>query len=196
MIRQIIHNINIKKLKKNLKVSLILFVILLILSGAGLTFALYESDSTLNLTPSIAFFIVDATSESKTIELTRMVPSNDYYDYYFEVSNFNDSKKADVDLNYTIKLKMTTNLPLDYQIYRIDNGAMANINNINIITNKDGMYFKEYIDSGSYFMSYKNKTTDRYLLRVTFPMEYKNDPDYYESVIDLVEVIIDATQVV
>lgn len=195
-IKQIIHNINKNKFKRYFKVSLVLFITLLIISGAGLTYARYETDTTLNLKPSIAFFIVDATSETKTLELTKMVPSNDYYDYYFEVSNFINNRKSNVDLNYTIKLKMTTNLPLNYEIYKVENEAVANISDVNVNVNKDGMYFKEYTDSNTYFMSCKNKVTDRYLLRVSFPLEYKNNPDYYESVIDLVEVTINATQVV
>ena len=195
-IKQIIHNINKNKFKRYFKVSLVLFITLLIISTAGLTYARYETDTILNLKPSIAFFIVDATSETKTLELTKMVPSNDYYDYYFEVSNFNDTGKANVDLNYNIQLKMTTNLPLTYEIYKVEDNTMANINTTNISTNQDGMYFKEYVDTNDYFMACKTKKTDRFLLRVYFPLEYKNNPDYYESVIDLVEININATQVV
>ena len=66
-IKQIIHNINKNKFKRYFKVSLVLFITLLIISGAGLTYARYETDTILNLKPSIAFFIVDATSETKTL---------------------------------------------------------------------------------------------------------------------------------
>lgn len=195
-LKKFINNINKKKFKKTFFSSIVIFLLIIIISSIGFTYARYESDTTLKLNPNIAFFIVDATNTTKSLELTKMVPSNDYYDYYFEVSNFNDTGKANVDLNYNIKLKMTTNLPLTYEIYKVEDNTMANINTVNISTNQDGMYFKEYVDTNDYFMDCKTKKTDRFLLRVYFPLEYKNNPDYYESVIDLVEININATQVV
>ncbi len=195
-LKKFINNINKKKFKKTFFSSIVIFLLTIIISSIGFTYARYESDTTLKLNPNIAFFIVEATNTTKSLELTKMVPSNDYYDYYFEVSNFNDTGKANVDLNYNIQLKMTTNLPLTYEIYKVEDNTMANINTVNISTNQDGMYFKEYVDTNDYFMACKTKKTDRFLLRVYFPLEYKNNPDYYESVIDLVEININATQVV
>ena len=195
-LKKFINNINKKKFKRTFFSSLVIFLLIIIISSIGFTYARYETDTTLKLNPNIAFFIVDATNNTKSLELTKMVPSNDYYDYYFEVSNFNDTGKANVDLNYNIKLKMTTNLPLTYEIYKVEDNTMANINTVNISTNQDGVYFKEYVDTNDYFMACKTKKTDRFLLRVYFPLEYKNNPDYYESVIDLVEININATQVV
>ena len=195
-LKKFINNINKKKFKQSFFSSIVIFLLIIIISSIGFTYARYETDTTLKLNPNIAFFIVDATNNTKSLELTKMVPSNDYYDYYFEVSNFNDTGKANVDLNYNIKLKMTTNLPLTYEIYKVEDNTMANINTVNISTNQDGMYFKEYVDTNDYFMACKAKKTDRFLLRVYFPLEYKNNPDYYESVIDLVEININATQVV
>ena len=195
-LKKFINNINKKKFKQSFFSSIVIFLLIIIISSIGFTYARYETDTTLKLNPNIAFFIVDATNNTKSLELTKMVPSNDYYDYYFEVSNFNDTGKANVDLNYNIKLKMTTNLPLTYEIYKVEDNTMANINTVNISTNQDGMYFKEYVDTNDYFMACKTKKTDRFLLRVYFPLEYKNNPHYYESVIDLVEININATQVV
>lgn len=195
-LKKFINNINKKKFKKTFFSSIVIFLLIIIISSIGFTYARYESDTTLKLNPNIAFFIVEATNTTKSLELTKMVPSNDYYDYYFEVSNFNDNGKANVDLKYNIQLKMTTNLPLTYEIYKVEDNTMANINTVNISTNQDGMYFKEYVDTNDYFMACKTKKTDRFLLRVYFPLEYKNNPDYYESVIDLVEININATQVV
>ena len=195
-LKKFINNINKKKFKRTFFSSLVIFLLIIIISSIGFTYARYESDTTLKLNPNIAFFIVDATNTTQSLELTKMVPSNDYYDYYFEVSNFNDTGKANVDLNYNIQLKMTTNLPLTYEIYKVEDSTAANINTVNISTNQDGMYFKEYVDTNDYFMACKTKKTDRFLLRVYFPLEYKNNPDYYESVIDLVEININATQVV
>ena len=195
-LKKFINNINKKKFEKTFFSSIVIFLLIIIISSIGFTYARYESDTTLKLNPNIAFFIVEATNTTKSLELTKMVPSNDYYDYYFEVSNFNDTGKANVDLKYNIQLKMTTNLPLTYEIYKVEDNTMANINTVNISTNQDGMYFKEYVDTNDYFMACKTKKTDRFLLRVYFPLEYKNNPDYYESVIDLVEININATQVV
>lgn len=195
-LKKFINNINKKKFEKTFFSSIVIFLLTIIISSIGFTYARYESDTTLKLNPNIAFFIVEATNTTKSLELTKMVPSNDYYDYYFEVSNFNDTGKANVDLKYNIQLKMTTNLPLTYEIYKVEDNTMANINTVNISTNQDGMYFKEYVDTNDYFMACKTKKTDRFLLRVYFPLKYKNNPDYYESVIDLVEININATQVV
>ena len=88
-LKKFINNINKKKFKRTFFSSIVIFLLIIIISSIGFTYARYESDTTLKLNPNIAFFIVDATNTTKSLELTKMVPSNDYYDYYFEVSNFN-----------------------------------------------------------------------------------------------------------
>ena len=45
-------------------------------------------------------------------------------------------------------------------------------------------------------MNYQSRVTDTYILWVEFPLQYKNNPVEYAGIIDLVDIKINAEQVV
>lgn len=195
-IKEFLQKINKQKFIRNLLISFALISAILIIGNFDITFSRYETDTSINVSPKIAFFIVDVGTTTKKIELERLVPSTTPYQYYFDVSNFSDEKKSNVDLKYTIEVSTTTNLPLNYKIYKVENDITDIVDSSSYVTDENGMYFKKFISNTEHTFKYNNKTTDKYLLWVEFPLEYKNNPEYYESVIDLVEITIKAEQLV
>ena len=63
-------------------------------------------------------------------------------------------------------------------------------------TDEDGMYYRHLVINNVSSMPFNTYKTDVYTLWVSFPLENKNYPDTYEGVIDLVDIKIDAEQVV
>ena len=55
---------------------------------------------------------------SFNIETDGIVPSSTPYTYRFSVSNFNQNNMSDVDINYSINIRTTTNLPITLELYR------------------------------------------------------------------------------
>lgn len=188
-------NIDSSKFKKSIFSTILLLVLILFIVNMGITYSRYETNTTIDLSPKIAFFITDVGTESGTLKLEDIIPNKDPYTYAFTVSNFKDSKKANVDLTYSITITTTTNLPLEYQIYKED-GTVNEIDQDTFTTNEDGMYFRNLIIDDVNTFSYKEKQTDTYILSVDFGEQYKNSPDEYESVVELVEITINAEQVV
>ena len=95
------------------------------------------------------------------------------------------------------KFETTTNLPLNFSVYR--NEEYSN-NATNIISStsyrQDGdVYYKVYNTSTDYTFHYSANEQDYYTIVVSFPESYKNFPDLYQGKIDLVTVIITAEQV-
>ena len=178
----------------------ILFVLLvlvgIVIGTSNITYSRYETNTKVNLKPTIAFFIVDVDNESHSIKLDSMVPSDEPYLYRFDVSNFKDDKKANVDLKYKIELVTTTNMPLEFKVFKDPDMSTDIINRTTYTTNDDGMYYKHLIIDNINQMNYNQKKTDVYYLWVKFPKQYENSPEHYAGIIDLVDVQISAEQVV
>jgi len=162
------------------------------------TQAKYETSALLDISPSLAFFIVDVQSQSGQIKLDSMIPSATPYLYQFNVSNFDDSnnKIANVDLTYSIEIITTTNIPLNYRIYKGNNMVVNEIDSDTVTTDANGVYYRHLVLNGVSVMSHSVRNTDVYTLWVEFPLQYKNSPAAYSGIIELVDVKIDAEQVV
>ena len=113
--------------------------------------------------PTLAFFIVDVQSQTGQIKLEGMVPRSEPYLYSFTVSNFKDSLHANVDLTYTIEIIATTNMPLNFRIFK---GNMQNneIDSDTTTTNDDGVYFRHLVINDVTTMPYRNNVTETYTL--------------------------------
>lgn len=195
-IKKILNNMNYNTLKRNVLLSLFLFLSLVLIGNINFTKARYENSTMMHVKPDLAFFIVDVSSESGKIKLDGMVPRDEPYLYSFNVSNFRGTDKANVDLTYSIEIITTTNMPLEFKIYR-DNGSDVNeVDSDTVTTNDDGVYFRHLLINDVNTMSYKQNETDVYILSVSFPSIYKNNSVDYAGIIDLVDIKINAEQVV
>lgn len=180
------------------KLTFIFIGLVLIINLLGVAYSKYESSANVEVRANAAFFVVDVGSYESSISLEGLEPSTTPYYYEFYVSNYKDNKRANVDLNYNVNLEVTTNLPLEYELVCNEDftGNYTNLlSNPNTITNSDGMYFKKYNLSNDRLFTHNSNQTDEYILKVTFPVSYKNNPDLYQGVIDAFTIIINAEQV-
>jgi hypothetical protein len=195
-IKKIFANINIKEFKKYLFFSILLLAVIILFGKSEITKSRYENETAIRIKPSIAFFIVDVQSQTGQIKLEEMVPSTSPYLYSFNISNFHNNKHANVDLTYSVEIITTTNMPLDFHVYRDSVNSANVINTDTTTTNTDGMYFRHLVINGVNTMDYDEDVTDTFILAVDFPIQYKNNADDYAGIIDLVDIKINAEQVV
>ena len=174
----------------------LLFGILIILASSHITQARYESDTTARVLPTIAFFVVGVESQNQQIKLESMIPRNEPYLYAFEVSNFTENKKANVDLTYSIEIITTTNMPLNYKVYKENINGNEIVDEDTFTTDENGVYYRHLKINQISQMNYQSRVTDTYILWVEFPLQYKNNPVEYAGIIDLVDIKINAEQVV
>ena len=198
MTKNILNKIDEKKFWKIFRIVVIALLFVTIISYGGFTLSKYVSDLDVNVSPNVAFFVTDIGTYEDRIELGELLPSNTPYTYVINVSNFEDDRRINVNLEYEIEFITTTNLPLNFKVYRNTlNYTGSGIMTKSEITNdSDGMYFKTLSNDEKYEFTYSGNQTDSYTLWVEFPEVYKNNPDSYEGVIELVEVKVVAKQIV
>ena len=185
-----------KDLKKYLVFSILFMTTIILLSRANITESRYETNTRVRVTPTLAFFVVGVESQTGEIKLESMIPRTEPYLYSFDVSNFGDNKKANVDLTYSIEIITTTNMPLNYRIYKGNDLTQNEIDSDTFTTDSNGMYYRHLKINDASTMSYQSVVTDTYTLWVEFPVSYKNQPNDYAGIIDLVDIKINAEQVV
>ena len=197
-IKKIFRNINMKDFIRYGMFSVLLIVTMIVIRNTKFTQARYESSAVVNITPTIAFFIVDVQSQTGHIKLDSMIPSASAYLYQFNVSNFDSTlnKRANVDLIYSIEIIATTNMPLNFRIYKGNNMNQNVVSSDTTTTDANGVYYRHLVINGVSTMSKSANQTDVYTLWVEFPLQYKNSPAAYSGIIDLVDIKIDAEQVV
>ncbi len=194
--KRIFKNIDINDFKRYLFFSILLIIVLISIGTINFTQARYETDTSVNISPSLAFFIVDVGTSSGQIKLDGLVPRNEPYLYSFNVSNFDSNRRANVDLTYSIELITTTNIPLNFKLFRGNNYEENEMDVDVTTTDENGVYYRHLVIDDINTMNYNVDTTDVYTLWVEFPKSYENYPDYYAGIIELVDIKINAEQVV
>lgn len=180
------------------KIIAIIFSLFLIINLISITYSKYSSNVSLSGDANIAFFVIDQGTQTDSISLTGLTPSENSFYYTFNVSNFKNNRRTDVDLEYTVEFETTTNMPLEYELIcneSFDDDYTNLINNTTTYTDEYGVYYKKLNTTINKNFSYLENQTDQYFLKVTFPITYKNNPDFYQGLIDLFTITINASQV-
>lgn len=108
----------------------IIVIIVLIAVGIGITMSRYKSGGQSTLNADIAFYVVKEQFQTGNIFLKDLVPSDTAFNYTFTVTNTDGaSKVAETSIEYTVELEVTTNLPLEFTIYR-DNSKLTSSSDI------------------------------------------------------------------
>lgn len=194
-LKRIFKNVNKRDFRLYLFFSILLLVTLITFGKFDFTQALYESEADVSVEPDLAFFIVDVTNTSGQIKLDGIIPRAQPYLFTFQVSNFTATEHADVDLTYSIEIITTTNMHLNFKIYK-GNGNTDVIDSDTTTTDANGVYYRHLVINDVSTMSYANDVTDTYTLSVEFPTSNMNNPDAYAGIIDLIDIKINAEQVV
>lgn len=184
------------RFKRRLKLIMAIFVLLLVHRIVFNSFSLYESNATTNANIEVAYFLLDDTYEEKTIMLEDMKPG-DTKEVDIAISNYfldEDGNEVitETDMQYTFKLRTTTNLPLEYSIFlNQSSDSGTNIVQMDTIQDDHDTYFYQLLEDTREF-SYEDGQTNTYTLKITLPEQYNNVE--YQNVIECIEVVVDGQQ--
>ncbi len=192
--KELLNNFDRKMLFRLLILSCMVIITMLSVRHFKFTESKYETRTEVEIVPTIAFFIADVKSYNDSIKLEEIVPRSTPYLYSFTVSNFQGDKKANVDLTYSIEFITTTNLPLNYKLYRGNDLEHDITSSTSYTTDDDGMYYKRLYISEVSTLRYNAENTDTYVLSVEYPLTYQNNPDDYSGVVELIEIYVHAEQ--
>lgn len=186
--------------KKRLLIVILGLFLLIVLAAKlfQIAYASYESAVKLNANINKALYILEEGGIDFNIDLNKIEPSDKPYIYKFSISNYKGKKHSQVDIEYKIDFKTTTNLPLTYELYRNENhdapGAINLFDEAKVTQDIDGAWYNIVEGKEKYIFPYIEDKTDIYTLVVHFPKEYKTNTEYADN-IENIEVAIKSNQV-
>ena len=95
-----------------------------------LILARYESMSNSVANVDVAFYVLKDDYKTMTTNLDSLLPQDDAYIYTFSIGNQDGTQTAEVDLEYELTIRTTTNLPLTYELYMNQQYTDSNAQNI------------------------------------------------------------------
>ena len=162
--------IDIKKFLKYNRLTIAIIILAILLFIVPITYSRFQSTRTPNAEIETAFYIIDSNYETKSVHLDDLVPSDTPYTYNFTVANNNGTDRAETDIEYTIEITSTTNLPLTYALY------------LN----------QEYTESKKF--SHLKDESNSYQMTVVFPKEYEDFE--YQGIIEGIIITVKSKQVI
>lgn len=188
-----------KKAKRRLYVKLVILLLCVIIVIRLFTLVLskYESETNSNANVDIAFYLLNEDYKTMQLNLASIFPQNDAYVYTFSIGNTDKEKQAEVDLEYDLSIRTTTNLPLTFELYM--NQDYTDSNAVNIIKTNEikqdeyGTFFR-YITVEKETLNYNMPKTNIYQLVVHFPQNYNTED--YQDIIELLEITVDSKQII
>lgn len=166
-------------------------IIILILTLKG-TLAKYSSSGKSSANVDVAFYLLKEQELSETIALEEMEPSDNVYTYTFSIANNDGENRTETSLKYTISIRMTTNLPLTYNLY-MNNGTDNLLEGYKTEQDEHGTYFKEITSSENTF-GFTQDEQNTYKLEIRFPKEYNSVE--YQGIIEALEIKVNSEQVI
>lgn len=185
------------RVKRRIKLVMAIFVLLLVHRIVFNSFSLYESNASTSANIEVAYFLLADTYEVQTIMLDDMQPG-DTKEVDIAVSNYYVDETgqeviSETDMEYTLGLRTTTNLPLEYSVYlNQDSESGTDIVQMDTIQDEDDTYYYQLVEDTREF-SYETGQTNTYTLQITMPEEYNNVE--YQDVLECVEVVVDGQQI-
>ena len=189
--------IDMKKFLKYNRLTIAIIILAILLFIVPITYSRFQSTRTPNTEIETAFYIIDSNYETKSVHLDDLVPSDTPYTYNFTVANNNGTDRAETDIEYTIEITSTTNLPLTYALYL--NQEYTDEDSTNIIINDTtqpdeyGTYFKKMVTESKKFSHLKDESNS-YQMTVVFPKEYEDFE--YQGIIEGIIITVKSKQVI
>ena len=107
-----------KKLRRlYMKLVILVLCLLIIARIFVLVLSKYESISDSYANVDIAFYLLKEDYKTMTINLAELLPQDNAYTFEFSIGNQAGEDIAEVDIEYELTLRTTTNLPLTYDLY-------------------------------------------------------------------------------
>lgn len=183
-----------RRRKTRLYIKLIILIIcfIIVIQIFAITVSRFESNSNSNADVDIAFYVLNEDYQTLNLTLNDIVPREEPYIYNFTVSNEKDGNVAEVDIEYELTVRTTTNLPLEIELYKTENNNQIMATK-ETVQDEYGTIFNRFIMS-QYTFYYDTPKTDSYTLTVYFPAEYNSEN--YQDITELIEVNVDAKQII
>ena len=186
-----------KKLRRlYMKLVILVLCLLIIARIFVLVLSKYESISDSYANVDIAFYLLKEDYKTMTIDLASIVPRDNEYIFEFSIGNQEGEQIAEVDLEYELTLRATTNLPLGYKLYLNEEYTSEGSTNIikenTVNVDEYGTYFRT-MTTEKILLKYTEGKTNLYQLVVTFPQNYNSE--IYQNVLELLEINVNAEQV-
>lgn len=186
-----------KKLRRLYAKLVILVLCFLIIARIFvLVLSKYESISNSYANVDIAFYLFNEDYKTMTLNLASLLPQDNAYTFEFSIGNQAGEEIAEVDLEYELSLRTTTNLPLTYELYMnqayTDSGATNIIKENTVTQDEYGTYFRT-MTTDKIILPYTEGKTNLYQLVVYFPEDY--DQEKYQDIIELLEINVKGQQV-
>lgn len=100
-------------------------------------------------------------------------------------------------MEYDLTIRTTTNLPIEYELYKNDQYTNATAQNIiksdDIVQDDDSTYFRVLTTETETF-SYNEAKKNIYQLVVRFPEKYNTIN--YQDIIEAIEITVDSKQII
>ena len=182
-----------KKTKINIYIRIAVIIILAIIAITLIrnTIARYRSSATSNANVDLAFYVLKAGDISQDLKVDSILPSDTAYPYPFSIANYDGTKRTETALEYTIQIKTTTNLPLQFSVYDQNDPTTDLITNITTTPDDDGTYFRYITVSGGEFGFTQNQKND-YDLKIKFDDDYSSAE--YEGIIEYIQITVRSNQ--
>lgn len=187
-----------KKINKNkIKIFFVILSFFLAVYIIVSTFSKYKSEASSNPNIQTALYLLKEDYQSMNLNLNSMIPGTTPYVYTFSIANNDGVNRVETNLEYNLKIKTTTNLPLEYELFLNEdyqNPSSTNIIKTNIVEqDADGTYFRK-IDTDKKNFGFIANEQNVYTLVVYFDIQYNNIN--YQNIIESVEIEIDSKQVI
>lgn len=183
------------KSNNKLKIQIIIFIILLILLSFLIPYTLsrFKTEARGSADIDIAFYLLNDEYQHQSLSIENFEPGMTR-EYNFSVANYKDSNRSEVTLEYDLELITTTNLPLEYKVYKVENSIPTLLNlEDNLITDTNGTYFKK-VNTDPIVLPHTDDLINYYRVDIKFPEEYKNYK--YQGVPEHIEIKVNSRQVV
>ena len=187
--------VNKKKFKKIIIIIVLILLIFLIGKIIQIAISRYQTDTqvgTDNIDSAVIIVEPNFNSTSKVL-VEDLLPSDNFRNdnkYVLSVSNFDyvNNKRLEAAVNYKIRIKTTTNMPLEFQVK--NNGDLCTSFEESIIQ-EDGAYYHviDYLgieEDEKFFLGITEDETDVFELFVRLPKG--SDTMDYMDLVDSVEI--------
>ena len=173
-----------------LKFVCVLILIFIILNARKNSLSKYKSTATSTADVDLAFYFVKVGDISQELQLESILPKSGSDTYVFTVSNFDGDKRTETAIDYTIELKTTTNLPLEYVIHKQNNNTNL-ITSVTTVADDDGTYFQTIEATGD-SLGFATNETHTYELEIKFPERFNSAQ--YENIVEYIKLTVNSTQ--